>query len=165
MPSGYPIPDPNPKFFPIPNPYPKSFQNLRVFRVSGISENKALSPNSSVIHFWRLEHRPESSLYPINWTVKVKITKQLKHQLHIGSNIQRYPHSHNHNTDKTFEFKPLPVSIPKTKLWDQMCGINLWLHEIPCLFFLSNQYKLFEVFCQNHTCVFFPKYLRCIRMY
>ena len=51
VPSGYPIPDPNPKFFSIPNPYPKFFQNLRVFRVSGISENKAFSPNSSVIPF------------------------------------------------------------------------------------------------------------------
>ena len=49
--SGYPIPDPNPKFFSIPNPYPIFFQNLRVFRVSGISENKAFSPNSSVIPF------------------------------------------------------------------------------------------------------------------
>ena len=51
VPSGYPIPDPNPKFFSIPNPYPIFFQNLRVFRVSGISENKAFSPNSSVIPF------------------------------------------------------------------------------------------------------------------
>ena len=38
MPNGYPIPDPNPKFFSIPDPYPICFQNLRVFRVSGISE-------------------------------------------------------------------------------------------------------------------------------
>ena len=36
--NGYPIPDPNPKFFSIPDPYPICFQNLRVFRVSGISE-------------------------------------------------------------------------------------------------------------------------------
>ena len=39
VPNGYPIPDPNPKFFSIPDPYPISFQNHRVFRVSGISEN------------------------------------------------------------------------------------------------------------------------------
>ena len=38
-PNGYPIPDPNPKFFSIPDPYPICFQNHRVFRVSGISEN------------------------------------------------------------------------------------------------------------------------------
>ena len=38
-PNGYPIPDPNPKFFSIPYPYPICFQNHRVFRVSGISEN------------------------------------------------------------------------------------------------------------------------------
>ena len=39
VPNGYPIPDPNPKFFSIPDPYPICFQNHRVFRVSGISEN------------------------------------------------------------------------------------------------------------------------------
>ena len=38
VPNGYPLPDPNPKFFSIPDPYPICFQNLRVFRVSGISE-------------------------------------------------------------------------------------------------------------------------------
>ena len=36
--SGYPIPDPNPKYFSIPNPYQINFQNHRVFRVSGIRE-------------------------------------------------------------------------------------------------------------------------------
>ena len=38
-PNGYPIPDPNPKFFSIPDLYPIFFQNHRVFRVLGISEN------------------------------------------------------------------------------------------------------------------------------
>ena len=47
VPSGYPIPDPNPKFFPIP-----------VFRVSGISEIKAFSLIPPWSHFWWLEHRP-----------------------------------------------------------------------------------------------------------
>ena len=34
------VPDtrPKPEIFPIPNPYPNFFQNIRVFRVLGISE-------------------------------------------------------------------------------------------------------------------------------
>ena len=59
--NGYPIPDPNPKFFSIPDPYPTNFQNLRVFRVSGILEKEVLGKISFVqnwsgcfhpIYFW-----------------------------------------------------------------------------------------------------------------
>ena len=37
--NGYPIPDPNLKYLSIPDPYPIYFQNHRVYRVSGITEN------------------------------------------------------------------------------------------------------------------------------
>ena len=47
-PNGYPIPDPNPKFFSIPDPYPIYFQNLRVFRVSGILEKEVFGKISYV---------------------------------------------------------------------------------------------------------------------
>ena len=47
------VPDtqPKPELFSIPNQYPNFFQNLQEFWVSGISENKAFSPYSSVIPF------------------------------------------------------------------------------------------------------------------
>ena len=47
-PNGYPIPDPNPKFFSIPDPYPICFQNHRVFRVSGISENYVFDMENAI---------------------------------------------------------------------------------------------------------------------
>ena len=63
VPSGYPIPDPNPIVFPLPDPYPKCFRNFRVFRVSGIWEINAFSLIPPWSHFWWLEHRPVSFLY------------------------------------------------------------------------------------------------------
>ena len=46
--NGYSIPDPNLKYFSIPDPYPINFQNHRVFRVSGITENQVFDMNPFV---------------------------------------------------------------------------------------------------------------------
>ena len=156
VPSGYPIPDPNPKFFPIPNPYPKSFQNLRVFRVSGISENKAFSPNSSVITF--LAIRTSTSIILISNQLDCKGQSNKAAQTSAPHRLQ------------CSEVPSLPQSQYWQNLWiltiagfhtkNKTMGPDVW--DKPLItwdtmsVFFSNQYKLFEVFCQNHTCVFFP---------
>ena len=59
------VPDtqPKPELFSIPNQYPNFFQNLQEFGVSGISENKAFSPYSSVIPFLAIRTSTSIILY------------------------------------------------------------------------------------------------------
>ena len=116
--SGYPIPDPNQKFLPI--------QNLRVFRVSSISEIKPFS------HFWNIGQYP---CYIIS--IRLKRSKYLKHELRNGSSSALLHVLH-------FHFHKKRIKCPSLKSLGMPCTSSRLPCYVFCICLLTNKYQKYK---------------------